>query len=248
MSLQEISPVQETPEPVVENVESSSTSEAYESTFKEIESFLKDFKGAVSRMKTLKREIVSMEKSLRKHEERKERRKRASLDENGNKRKNGFTLENNLISDELADFIDYEHGKPISRSEVTRRLTSYVKKHELQDPDDRRYVNLDTEAGKKLRTLLSDIVDNDGNPTRLTIITINKYVNKHYVGKVTPPIEEIKLEVKEVVETKPVKEEEDETKAAKEEVENKAEKEKMAATKKSSIKKKKLIKKKVAAA
>lgn len=233
-------PVQETPEPVVENVESTSTSEAYEATFKEIETFLKDFKSAVSRMKTLKREIVSMEKALRKHEERKERRKRASLDENGNKRKNGFTLENNLISDELADFIGYEHGKPISRSEVTRRLTAYVKEHKLQDQDDKRYVNLDTEPGQKLKDLLSDIVDNDGNPTRLTIITINKYVNKHYVGKVTPPKEETT--------PAPVEETKTETETAKAEVETKAEKEKLAATKKTSVKKKKLIKKKVAAA
>ena len=230
--------VQETPEPVVESVESTSTSEAYESTFKEIETFLKDFKHAVSRMKNLKREIVSMEKALRKHEERKERRKRASLDENGNKRKNGFTLENNLISDELADFIGHEHGKPISRSEVTRRLTAYVKEHKLQDQEDKRYVNLDTEPGQKLKELLSDIVDNDGNPTRLTIITINKYVNKHYIGKVVPPKEEPKEETKENIETS----------KAEAEIEDKAEKEKLAATKKSGVKKKKLLKKKVAAA
>ena len=105
---------------------------------------------------------------------------------NGNKRKNGFSLENNLISDELSDFIGHERGKPISRSEVTRRLTAYVKKNELQDQDDKRFVNLDTEAGQKLKDLLSDIVDKEGNPCRLTIITINKFVNKHYVGKVEP--------------------------------------------------------------
>ena len=183
-------------EPVSDNVESSTTSEAFETTFREIENFMKDFKGAVSRLRHLKREIISIEKNLKKHEDRRARRKRSVLDENGNKRKNGFSLENNLISDELADFIGYPKGTPISRSEVTRRLTAYVKLHNLQDPEDRRYVNLDTDAGIKLKELLSDVIDKEGNPARLTIITINKFVTKHYVGKIAKVTEVLDTEAK----------------------------------------------------
>lgn len=213
------------PEPVSQNVESTTTSETFDAAFKDIEGIMKEFKGAVSRLRQLKREIVSMEKSLRVHEERRARRKRAALDENGNKRKNGFSLDNNLISDELADFIDYERGKPISRSEVTRRLTAYIKTHDLQDKDDRRRVILDSEAGQKLKTLLSDIVDKDGNPTQLTIITLNKFVNKHYIGKCAP------------------------TSTVEEPAEEKTgEEEQLAAKKGVVIKKKKILKKKVAAA
>ena len=167
-----------------EEVFNSSTSEAFDSTFRDIEKTLKEFKTAVAKLRQLKREIVTMEKSLRKHEERKARRKRASLDEYGNKRKNGFSLENNIISDELCEFIGHPKGSPISRSEVTRRLTAYVKEHNLQDPEDKRYVNLDTDAGVRLKNLLSEVVDKENNPCRLTIITINKFISKHYVGKV----------------------------------------------------------------
>lgn len=181
-------PTDTVPEPVSENVDSTTTSEAFDATFRDIEVVMRDFKGAVSKLRQLKREIVAMEKSLRKHEERRARRKRAALDENGNKRKNGFSLENNLISDELADFIGHEHGQPISRSEVTRRLTAYVKANGLQDDSDKRFVNLDSDAGQKLKAILSDIVDKEGNPARLTIITINKFVNKHYIGKVEAPV------------------------------------------------------------
>ena len=180
-------PTEIVPAPVEKNVASTSTSEEFENTFRDIETFMKSFKSAVTKLRQLKREIVSIEKALTKHEERRQRRKMAAFDEHGNKRKNGFSLENNIISDELADFIGYEHGKPISRSEVTRRLTAYVKEHKLQDDKDKRFVNLDTDAGKKLEKLLSTIVDKEGNPTRLTIITMNKFVNKHYIGKVEPP-------------------------------------------------------------
>lgn len=190
-----MSDIVEIPEPVAESVETTLTSEAFEVAFSKLETILKEFKTATSSLRQLKREIVSMEKSLKKFEDKKaRRRKAATLDEHGNKRKNGFNRENNLISDELADFIGWDHGKPISRSEVTRRLTTYVKDNQLQDPENRRFVNLDGDAGQKLKSLLSDIVDESGNPVRLTIITINKYVNKHYVGKVVeeaPAVEQV---------------------------------------------------------
>lgn len=210
---------------ITDNVDSTTTSEAYESTFRDVENILKDFKTAITKLRQLKREIVTMEKSLRKHEERKARRKRASLDENGNKRKNGFSLENNIISDELCDFIGHPKGTPISRSEVTRRLTAYVKEHNLQDPEDKRYVNLDSEAGSKLKDLLSEVLDKEGNPCRLTIITINKFISKHYVGKVEKTLES---STEEKVPETPVGD-------------------KMAASKDITLTKKKLVKKKVIA-
>lgn len=216
------------PEPVEKNVASTSTSEEFENTFRDIETFMKSFKSAVTKLRQLKREIVSIEKALSKHEERRHRRKMAAFDEHGNKRKNGFSLENNLISDELSDFIGYDHGKPISRSEVTRRLTAYVKEHKLQDEKDKRFVNLDTDAGKKLETLLSNIIDKEGNPTRLTIITMNKFVNKHYVGKVEPP-------------------KDDEVSTTSDDSYPKEEEEKMAASKSIPIKKKILKKKSIQA-
>ena len=175
------------PEPVADSQPSQTTSEAFETTFKHIESVMKEFKLSITKLRKLKSEISMIERSLKKHEDRRNRRKRATLDKNGNKRPNGFNIENNLISDELSDFIGHPCGKPISRTEVTRRLTAFVKEHKLQDKDDGRCVNLDSDAGKKLKDLLADVVDKEGNPTRLTIITINKFVNKHYVGKVAPP-------------------------------------------------------------
>lgn len=223
--------VEEIPTPVVDSVASTTTSDEFENTFRDIENFMKGFKSAVSKLRQLKREIVSIEKSLNKHEQRRARRKMASLDENGNKRKNGFSLENNLISDELAKFIGYELGKPISRSEVTRRLTAYVKENTLQDQADKRYVNLDTEAGIKLKNLLSEVVDKEGNPTRLTIITMNKFVNKHYIGKVEPPKTEDESEQKN-------SETESETPKV-------VEGEKMAASKDTPLIKKKILKKKI---
>lgn len=177
------------------------TSDAFNQLFVELEDLLKQTKALSTRFRSMHREIVHMEKKARKADERKNRRRLANLDENGNKKKNGFSLENNLISDELSDFIGWERGKPISRGKVTSLLSSYVKDNGLQYEKDRRIVKLDSEAGQKLKDLLSDIVDAEGNPTDLTIITMNKFIKKHFVGKVDEPSDDSQVSEPESSET-----------------------------------------------
>lgn len=221
-----------TDEIVGEKQLNQTTSEVFEATFVNIDNIMKEFKSTLLKLRKLRSEIAMMERSLKKHDDRRNRRKLSNVDKDGNKRPNGFNIENNLITDELADFIGCERGKPVSRTEVTRRLTAYVKENKLQDKDDGRCVNLDSDAGKKLKSLLSEIVDKDGKPTRLTIITINKFVNKHYIGKV--PVTEDKLPVTESKEIEKV--DDDKT------IDTEISEEKLAANKKTVIKKKLKIK------
>ena len=54
------------------------------------------------------------------------------------------------ISDALSDFFGLPHGSEVARTEVTKRITAYVKENNLQDPADKRKINPDA----KLKSIL----------------------------------------------------------------------------------------------
>jgi hypothetical protein len=78
------------------------------------------------------------------------------------------------ISDELADFLGLTKGELYSRQSVTQGINKYVKDNELQNPENRRYILLESEAGQKLKTLLRD----PDQP--LTFFNIQRYLKDHY--------------------------------------------------------------------
>jgi upstream activation factor subunit UAF30 len=57
---------------------------------------------------------------------------------------------------------------PLPRSEITKRVWTYIKKHGLQDAQDRRSINADAALGPVL----------DGKK-KVTMFELTKYVNKH---------------------------------------------------------------------
>jgi upstream activation factor subunit UAF30 len=69
------------------------------------------------------------------------------------------------LSDELADVV----GKgPMPRSEVVKGLWAYIKKHDLQDPKNKRNINAD----EKLKKVF------DGKST-VNMFEMTKLVSKH---------------------------------------------------------------------
>lgn len=83
----------------------------------------------------------------------------------------------------------------LARTEVTKLLNRYVKFHELQDPEKKKNILLDSEYGSKLKDLLSDIVDDEGNETDLTFINIQKYIKHHFPSKDEPAEPKVKAKV-----------------------------------------------------
>lgn len=75
-----------------------------------------------------------------------------------------------LLSDEMCDFLDLPHGSKLARTEVTKKLTVYIKQNQLQNPDNRKQILLDD----KLKRLL-----NVDDKTVLTFFTIQKYLSNH---------------------------------------------------------------------
>jgi len=155
------------------------TSDDIDNILKELDATVKQFKVQITRVRTLKKDIQYIEKSLKKLQSKKTKKKKPATDENGVVKKNGFARPTN-ISNQLADFLGIEHGVQVARTEVTKKINSYVKDNELQDPEKRRCIRLDSEAGQKLKTLLSDVVDNEGNPCDLNFINIQKYIKHHF--------------------------------------------------------------------
>mgnify|MGYP000913249081 CR=1 FL=1 len=80
------------------------------------------------------------------------------------KQKNSKFMAPKKVSDELAEIV----GKgPMPRTEVTKKLWSYIKEHNLQDPKNRRNINPDAKLGRVL-----------GNKT-INMFEMTKKVNKH---------------------------------------------------------------------
>jgi chromatin remodeling complex protein RSC6 len=79
-----------------------------------------------------------------------------------------------VITEELCDFLSLTRGELYSRQTITKTINKYVKDHDLQNPENRRFILLDSEPGLKLKALLRD----PDQP--LTFFNIQRYLKPHY--------------------------------------------------------------------
>ena len=105
------------------------------------------------------------------------------------------------ISDELCLFLGFEKGTLHSRQEVTTVINLYIKENNIQDPQNRKYLNLEcNEKGLALKKLLRE----PDQP--VTFFNIQRYLKPHY------PISEKDRKLKESSENEePVKSQSDST-------------------------------------
>jgi|TARA_B110000967_G_scaffold209233_1_gene264494 chromatin remodeling complex protein RSC6 len=165
-------PVVETPvseTPVVEVQED----DGYDQEFLEIQEQLKS---AMNLIKTLTSNVSKLEKRVsrdRKVMNKKMRGKKPRVHD-PNKPPSGFAKPG-PISPELAKFLELPKDELIARTEVTRKITEYCKKHDLQKKEDGRHI-LPDKALKKLLNI------KDGE--ELTFFNLQKYMKVHYPKKV----------------------------------------------------------------
>lgn len=91
----------------------------------------------------------------------------------GNRAPSGF-VKAARISDELATFLGVDKGVEMARTDVTKEITAYVKKHSLQDQVNGRQINPDAKL-KKLLHLKSDDV--------LSYFNLQKFMSPHFEKK-----------------------------------------------------------------
>lgn len=78
------------------------------------------------------------------------------------------------ITEELSEFLGLTKGEMYSRQQITQGVNKFVKDNDLQNPENRRYILLESEAGLKLKSLLRD----PDQP--LTFFNIQRYLKVHY--------------------------------------------------------------------
>ena len=87
------------------------------------------------------------------------------------KQKKGFAAPS-AISNDLASFLNLPNDTLISRTEVTKLLTDYIKNNNLQNSLDKTQIVPNDS--------LSKLIDYDST-TKLTFFNIQKLLNKHFI-------------------------------------------------------------------
>ena len=77
----------------------------------------------------------------------------------------------NKISDELCDFIGVPHGTEKSRTDITRLINAYVKEHNLNKPENKRFILPDA----KLKKIL-----NVGDSEEINYFILQKLISHHF--------------------------------------------------------------------
>jgi len=138
-----------------------------EEHFKEVASTIMLLKGELSglyaKLKLLERAVNKEVKTLN---------KAASRNKNkGNRKPSGFA-KSSKISEGLCTFMNKPVGTEVARTEVTKYIINYIKEHNLQRPENKKFINPD----EQLKTLL-EVPEGDD----LSYFNIQKYMNKHFV-------------------------------------------------------------------
>ena len=79
------------------------------------------------------------------------------------------------LSKELMDFIGVPEGALMARTEVTKKITTYIKDHNLQDQKDKRHILPDKKLTKLLKLGKEDVV---------TYFNLQKYMKIQFPSSV----------------------------------------------------------------
>jgi upstream activation factor subunit UAF30 len=119
----------------------------------------------------LEKVVIRELKTAHKASQRKKKRQ-------GNRAPSGF-VKPTTISTELANFLNRPKGEQMARTEVTREINAYIRKHSLQDPENGRKINPDGALSVLLKLTPQD---------ELTYFNLQKYMSPHFQKAGAPPI------------------------------------------------------------
>ena len=167
-----VEPVVETP--VVENTAAPEVV-AEDNYDQEFATVLEQLTAAQSVLKSLTTTVRQLEKRVARDRKvmQKKMKGRAKRVVDPNKPPSGFAKPG-PVSDELRAFLKLGSDELIARTEVTKKITEYCKKHNLQKQEDKRTINVDSALKKLLRLKKGD---------ELTFFNLQKYMKVHYPNK-----------------------------------------------------------------
>ena len=140
----------------------------------EITKLQTDLKNALQIIKELVVHVNAFDKKINRDKKIVDKKMRGKVRRTSeNKTISGFSKPGQ-ISDELRTFLKLGKDELIARTEVTKKITSYCKEHNLQNLDDKRIILPDKSLQKLLRIKKSD---------QLTYFNLQKYMKIHFPNK-----------------------------------------------------------------
>jgi upstream activation factor subunit UAF30 len=152
-----------------------------------VESLNDDFKHVLTSLSIIQSAVKHLTTEVRKLDKRatkelrdasKKNKKKAAKDTSKPKRPPSGFAKPSRISDELCEFLGKDSGTEMARTEVTKYITQYIKKHELQNPENKRQIIPDNSLKKLLNSTDADTV---------TYFNLQKYMKHHFPKKETQP-------------------------------------------------------------
>jgi chromatin remodeling complex protein RSC6 len=148
-----------------ETVAPMTTQEKFEIVIKDFSALMETTKSLSARMKVLQKEVNKGKRG---------RKPPAEVDPDAPP-KTSALHKPVAISNELCKFLGFEPDTEHSRRDVTQGINDYIRKHELQDPANRRFMLLtEKPEGLALKALLRD----PDQP--VTFFNIQRYLKPHY--------------------------------------------------------------------
>ena len=144
----------------------------YKDLMVKIDEMSKQLKGLSNYVKELRKENLQLVKELAKQEKKKAKK----AEDRAKKGPSGFARPTE-ITPELAKFLGIPADEKIARTDVTKKITGYVKEHNLQQADNKRVILLKGKHGKALAKVLSPVVDPvTGDSVDLTFFNLQRYL------------------------------------------------------------------------
>ena len=137
-----------------------------------------DFENILKQIGALKGNITNIQNSIKGLEKKIKKNMKANskltkTKQNNQKKPSGFAKPSK-ISDELCEFLNLSKGSEIARTEVTKRIISYVTTNNLQCEENRKQIKCDEKLEKLLNVKEGD---------EITYFNIQRYMNPHFIKK-----------------------------------------------------------------
>jgi chromatin remodeling complex protein RSC6 len=142
-------------------------------------------------IETLKREVVTLRKLIKDQQAElklasKGRKKKATNPDAKPRKPSGFA-EPVVVSDHMYSFLTgfgVKKGTPIARTDITKFIIEYIKKHNLQNPERRREIVPDTVLSKLFGPAMEHRDPNDtSSPKVYSYLKLQKYLSSHFPKK-----------------------------------------------------------------
>jgi chromatin remodeling complex protein RSC6 len=134
------------------------------------------FQVLLAQLSSLRSQLTSVTSQVRALSKRADRELKQALKTSRKKRKSGNRAPSGFvkptkISLELSTFLGKPTGSEMARTEVTREINAYIRKHDLQDPKNGRRILADGPLRKLLKLKKSD---------ELTYFNLQRYMSPHF--------------------------------------------------------------------